>query len=57
MLLFELELTLTALVLPELPLPLFEMCETIDAEERNRAVVLVAVVRVEVYSNVAVKVL
>ena len=45
-----------ALGLPQVPLPVFEMCEAIDPQQRQRAVVLVPVVRVEVNPDDAVEV-
>jgi hypothetical protein len=42
--------------LPGIPLPLFEMGETINAKQRDWAVILVGVMGVKVDSNVPIKV-
>lgn len=46
----------STLFLPGIPLPLLEMCEAINAKERDGAVVLVGVMRVKVDADVAIKV-
>jgi hypothetical protein len=45
-----------ALCFPDVPLPLLEVGEAIYSEKGNWAIVFVAVVGVEVYADIAVKV-
>ena len=46
----------SAFFLPHVPLPLLEMCEAINAQEGDRAVILVGVMRVKVDTYVSIKV-
>ncbi len=48
--------TSTVFGLPDVPFPLFEMGQTVDAEEGNGTVILVTVVRVELDADISIKV-
>lgn len=53
---FRVELGCAAFLLPSVPFPLLHMCQAIHAQQRHGAVVFIAVVRKEVYPDVAVEV-
>lgn len=48
--------TRSALLLPDVPLPLLEMRKAINAQQRDRAIILVGVMRMKVDANIPIKI-